>query len=123
MGAAVNDVAQALQGFFGGFGLPACAAGNVPDGIAPPYITWQMACPAPFGRARMRAWLWFRGGDYGDALAVVDAIALALGEGGASLPLSDGALHILPEEDFARDAADGPRNGRGIEMRMTLVRG
>lgn len=79
----MTAVATALQAFLGGFGLPVYGENNVPDGAGMPYITCAAAVPEPGGYARARAWVWYPGHAYREAMAARDAIAEALADGGA----------------------------------------
>lgn len=78
----MTDAARALQRFYGGFGLPAYAKDNVPDGAAMPYITYERVQPAPMESALARAWIWYRGHDDADLAGKCEQVAGALSDGG-----------------------------------------
>ncbi len=113
VGIDVTDIAQALQQFFGGFGLPAYGKNDVPDGAEAPYITYEIVRPAPMRRAPLKAWVWSRGGDLTDAFAVCDLMRGALAEGGAAI--GDGAAHLFAENPFMQEEGGG-------DMRSVAVR-
>ena len=115
MGSDVTDIAQALQRFFGRFGLSAYGKNDVPDGAEGPYITYEIACPAPFKRAPLKAWVWSRGGDLTGAFEVCDRMRGALAEGGAAV----GGAHIFAENPFIQE--EGRGDMRSVAVRVSVL--
>ena len=54
------QAAAALKTFFSGFGVPAYAAGSVPDEVQLPYITYSLSVPDWTQKATLYAQVWDR---------------------------------------------------------------
>lgn len=89
----MTSAAEALQRFFGGFGLPAYPEGCAPQRAKPPYITYQVLLPDWRETAPFHARVWYRSASYAGVNAKCDEIGAAIGEG-LSLPTDSGALYI-----------------------------
>ena len=113
----MTDIAQALQQFFGGFGLPAYGKNDVPDGAEAPYITYEIVRPAPLRRAPLKAWVWSRGNDLTDAFGVCDQMRAALAEGGAAV--GNGAAHLFAENPFMQEEGGGDM--RSVAVRVSVL--
>lgn len=108
----MTGTAQALQAFFGGFGLPAFTEYDVPDEmpdehgemhkVTLPYITYQLVEPDWRGSAMLYARVWTRSTSYAAVLAIVDRIRAAVGEG-VSLPTESGAVWLFKGSPFAQN--------------------
>lgn len=115
----MRSFAEALQRFFGGFGLPAYGRNNVPDAADAPYISYEIACPPPLGEASLRAWVWYPGNDYQALLHKIDALLDAM-DGGAVLDFEGGRAVLVSEGVSEIGGVDG---GRAAEMRLRAERG
>ena len=93
------DTARALYSFFSGFGIPAYVENTVPDGAELPYITYELLKPDRLSQASFTARIWYRDTSFAAITAKADAIRRVI-EGGHSIPTSDGALRIWPDNTF-----------------------
>ena len=99
--------AAALKTFFSGFGLPAYAAGSVPEDVELPYISFSLSEPDWNSKAIMHAPVWDRSRSNTLILQVADRITAAIGEG-KIIPLdSDGYLVIWPDSPLIQLMTDG----------------
>ena len=103
----IEQLLQALQDYFSGFGMPAFPEDSVPEydeagqRIRPPYITVQLACPAWRDSTPFHVRVWDRANNYKTVSAAVDAISAAIGEG-ESLPCQGGAAYVFKGRPFCQ---------------------
>lgn len=101
----IDQMLTALQGFFGGFGIPCYPEDSVPDfdalgnRVRPPYITVKLVCPTWRATVPFFARVWYRSNTYAELSATVSAIAEAIGEG-ESIPCETGAIYIFKGRSF-----------------------
>ena len=98
-----THVAEALQTFFSGFGVPAYAVGAVPNEAELPYIAYQLAVPAFMSGQPFYAEVFARKSiSLIELNALVDQIETAIGEG-VSIPTGSGAVWIYRGDNFRQD--------------------
>lgn len=117
----MKNTARALYQFFSGFGIPAYAANNVPDEAEPPYITYEVKCPAPLTKCLLHAWVWYRGTTLTDVADKCDQIEAALGDRGVTIPTPGGFVALFTDDDtpFAQEQPDPDKTIR--VMYLTLI--
>ena len=95
----MTAIHTALQAFWGGFSysgaaIPAYEQGNVPDGSALPYITYEVSSGAMLGTGFLTAFVWVLNVSGTDAqakrAAILDLIAAAIPDEGIMLTLTGG---------------------------------
>lgn len=103
------DKFQALQSFWGSFGVPAYDENTVPTGEnrpALPYITYD-AVIADFGHpVALSASLWYQGASWEKISVKALEIEAEIGRGGITLPIDSGALWIKKGSPFAQRMSD-----------------
>ena len=116
------NTARALYQFFSGFGLPAYAKNNVPDGAETPYITYEIKRPAPLSKCLLHAWIWYRGTTMTDVLQKAQEIEAAIGDEGITLPTPGGFVALFLDDDtpFAQEQSDPDRTLRVLYLTMIL---
>lgn len=97
----MTDTAQALFGFWSGFGIPAYTTDTVPDEAQLPYITYSLVETEPLVNATHYAQVWYR--DTGNAaiLAKVDGIKEAIGDG-IRLECDGGYVVLRPSTPYVQ---------------------
>lgn len=91
------STAQALYGFFSGFGIPAYNNQLVPDDAELPYLTYPLTEPEWRAPATFYVNVYYRDKDSNyAALSKADEIAQAIGEG-IRIPCADGTIAIYPQ--------------------------
>lgn len=100
------EVAKALKGFFGGFGLPAYSTDTVPDDVELPYITYLLSEPEWNQKATMYAQVWDKSRSNSFILSKADEIVSAIGTG-IRIKLNGGYLAIWTESPLVQVIVDG----------------
>lgn len=107
MSARNTHVAEALQTFFSGFGVPAYAVGAVPNDAVLPYIAYSLTVPNFMASAPFYAEVYAQKSISLVPLnAMVDAIESAIGQG-VSIPTGSGAVWIYKGDNFRQDRQYG----------------
>lgn len=98
----MEEVARALQTFWGGFGLPAYPEDNVPEAedkdswkAMLPYITYTLGRPEWNTSMTAQARVWYWSESYNGIMETVDKIVAAIGSG-VLLPAGPGYVCIRP---------------------------
>ena len=97
----MRQTVDALNAFFGQFGVPVWPEDSVPAGVKPPYITVQVVVPTWDVTAPFYARVWDRAATSERIMGMVDAIGAAIGEG-ASLTTESGCVWIHRDGSFAQ---------------------
>ena len=100
---------QAIQSFWSSFGIPAFDENTVPTGEdrpAFPYITYNAAIGSLGETVAMSASLWYYGTSWSLITTKLLEIEAALGRGGVTLGLDDGAVWIRKGSPFAQRMSD-----------------
>lgn len=98
--------AQAIDGFFSGFGYPAYEVGSVPEGTELPYITYSLNVPEWNQKASMYAQVWNRTKSNAEIIRIADEITEAIGEG-LTIDIDGGYIVIWPETPLIQIQTDG----------------
>ena len=101
----MTNTAQALYGFWSGFGLPAYTTGTVPDGAEVPYITYSLVESESLESATHYAQVWYRDTSNSELLAKVDAIKAAIGTGKV-IPCTGGCVVLRPSTPYVQLMTD-----------------
>lgn len=97
---------QALQKFWGGFGLAAYDENTVPDGAALPYLTYE-ASQDYFGNdLSQAASVWYRSTSWAEATEKADEISKRIGAGGIMIQCDGGGLWIKRGTPWAQRMSD-----------------
>lgn len=117
----MKETTRVLKGFFGSFGIPAYSKNNIPDGVAMPYITYEVKNPAPLSRTLLHAWVFYRGTTLTDILAKCDEIEAAVRDG-VSVQTDTGAVRLFLDDStpFAQEQPDPDKNVRAMYLTMIL---
>lgn len=105
----MTGLKQALQAFWGGFGVPAYLSDSVPSGAAYPYITYEAVQPAALGFTVLTATGWHSKAPSGnlERTALMDSIAAAIPDEGVLLPVDGGFLALYRNDsNFQSDVRD-----------------
>lgn len=100
---------EAIQAFWGSFGLTAYDETTVPSGEDRPefpYITYSTAVGSLGEFTAMSASLWYYGTGWSAAVTKMTEIETAIGRGGVMLPCDGGAVWIKRGSPFAQRAPD-----------------
>ena len=111
--------ASALYEFFGGFGLPAYPAHNVPGGAALPYLTYEVK-DGFFGGdpVSLAVNLWYYTASEALPNAKAREIGKAIGPGGVQLPCGDGTLWLTRGDPWCLSpASQGDLRQRVLNLR------
>ena len=95
------QLVEALDSFFGGFGVDVYPENRVDADAAPPYMTVQLISPAWDQPAAFYARLFWRNEDYTGLIQKVDDIEAALREG-PSIPTESGCVRIYAADPFCQ---------------------
>lgn len=85
---------QALQSFWGGFGLKAYDETSVPDNSALPYITYESAGDSFDNTLFLSASLWCRSTSWTALIGIEQTISDAIGRGGKLVKYEGGTFWI-----------------------------
>lgn len=100
----MKQLNKSLSTFWSSFGIPAYLSGNVPDGSAFPYITFECVDGSPFTQNMIVAQAWFRsapGYDLNDERATLaDAIKRRIVPEGIKLAADEGFMLLYPDTAF-----------------------
>lgn len=116
------DKFQALQSFWGSFGIPAYDESTVPTGEnkpAMPYITYDAVVGNLGDRCAMSASIWYRGTSWSEATTKLTEIASALNRSGKVIPMDEGAVWIKAGSPFAQRMPDSDDTVRRIYINVT----
>ena len=101
------DKAQALQAFWGRFGLPAYQADAVPPDSALPYITYEAAAGTLGDTVPLTGCVWYRGTTWVQAARKAAEIGRHLAREHVPIPLDGGGyLWLRQGTPFARLLGD-----------------
>ena len=89
----MTKVFGALYSFFSGFGLPAWAENDVPDGAALPYITVKLTAPDWTQNGSIYVRVWYRSRSFVEVAAKAGEIWDAIGAGAVE-PFEGGSIWI-----------------------------
>ena len=101
--------AQAIQGFWEGFGLTAWDSTTVPTGdraLDFPYITYDVITDHLDSDISLTASLWYRSSSWKEIEEKTYEIAEALGSGGKAIKIDDGYLWLRIGYPYAQRMAD-----------------
>lgn len=117
----MTNTARALQGFFGGFGLNAYGANNVPKEAEAPYITYEIKEPEPLAKCILHAWVWYRDTSMTAISLKCDQIKAAIGTG-LNIPVPGGFISLYRDNDtpFAQEQPDPDKTIRVMYLTMIL---
>ena len=117
----MRQTAQALKGFFGGFGIPAYMSGNIPDNVTMPYITYDVVEPIPLSSARINASVWYKSSELSDIADKVDQIRSTIGTG-LDIKTESGVIHLFPQngEPFVQIMNDPNRETKRALLSMMI---
>lgn len=123
----IQHAVEALETFFGSFGLPVYPEEAVPEydpatgeAVRPPYITVQLDIPDWTAPTPTYARIWDRATDFGGIVQKADEIGEAIGEG-VSLPTGHGALYLYRQPRFCQlMSPPGDRTLKSAYLSMTL---
>ncbi len=100
------DKMQALDSFWGGFGLMAYDQNTVPDDAALPYITYEAASDDFGNSVQLNASIWYRSASWAGASRMEEHIAKSIGRGGVMIPFEGGAMWIRKGTPWAQRMSD-----------------
>lgn len=100
------DKGQALQAFWGGFGLSAYENTTVPKDAEMPYITYEVVTDSDGNTVSMSGDLWYYGESWMPVDRMTDVISKFIGYGGIVLKMDDGYVWIKKGTPFAQHVAD-----------------
>jgi hypothetical protein len=109
------QAAAALKTFFSGFGVPAYAAGSVPDEVQLPYITYSLSVPDWTQKATLYAQVWDRTRSNARIISIADQITAEIRDG-KRIALDDGYLVIWPESPLTQIVVDGDHRSAYINL-------
>lgn len=115
----MTNTAQALQAFWGGFGIPAYTTHTVPKGAQLPYITYSLVESEPLRSATHYAQVFCRATDNAWLLAKVDEIRTALGDG-VMIPCTGGLVSLRPDSPFAQIMVDAVPENRCAYLNLQI---
>lgn len=116
------DKAQALQGFWSGFGLSAYDENSVPDDASMPYITYNVATDSIERVLPLSGSLWYKSTSWAEISQKADEIAEVIAaSGGYYIAKIDGGyLWIVKGTPFAqRMREESDSNIRRIYINIT----
>lgn len=116
------DKYQALQNFWGSFGIPAYDENTVPSGDdAPafPYITYDVVVSNLGRPVAMSASIWYYGSSWSQITTKLTEIQTAIGRGGKLIPFDGGAIWIVQGSPFAQRMADANDMTRRIFINIS----
>lgn len=93
---------QALQAFWGGFGIPAYDENTVPDDASLPYITYEASEDFFGATLAQSASLWYRSASWADITLKEEQIADFIGRGGRQIAYDGGAFWIKRGQPWAQ---------------------
>lgn len=99
------DKWQAIQSFWGGFGIPAYDESSVPDGASLPYITYNASVGDFEMVVQLTGSVWYFGTSWAEISAKVDEIARAVVMG-KIVKLDGGYMYICKGSPFAQRMPD-----------------
>lgn len=100
------DKGQALQAFWGGFGLTAYEQNTVPDNANMPYITYEVITDSSGNTTSMSGDLWYYGEAWKDIDRKADEISRFISYGGIVLKMDDGYMWIKKGTPFSQHVTD-----------------
>lgn len=102
------DKGQALNYFWGSFGLNAYDENTVPDDATLPYITYNTSTDSLNNVVPLTGSVWYRGMSWAEVETKVEDIARSIGEYGHKvIRLDNGYLYITKGTPFAQRIVDG----------------
>ena len=116
----MTNTAQALYGFFSGFGLDAYVQSSIPDNARMPYITYELVEPEPLSYAVLHASVWYRDTSYEDICAKCDEIKAAIGFG-MSIPTGNGSIVLYRDKGSPFSQAMSDPNPETKRMVLTML--
>lgn len=97
---------QALQSFWGSFGIPAYDETTVPDNAKQPYITYSVSTGSLDDVVNLNASLWYYSKSWEDITKKKDEIAEYIGVGGKVIKIDKGYLYLCRGVPFAQRMTD-----------------
>lgn len=115
----MTEAATALYTFFSSFGLPAYEENSVPDDVALPYITYQVAIPDWRDSSSISASVWYMGNGYSEVNSKVDEISDKIGDGYRQ-EAGNGCIWLNKETPFAQVVPTGNDNVKVVTLNIGL---
>lgn len=113
------DKAQAIQLFWGSFGIPAYDETDVPDDAVMPYITYGVATDSIDAVVNMGASLWYRTNSWKDISQKAEEIAETIVKmNPPSIEINNGRLYISKGTPFAQRMSDDDGSVRRIYLNI-----
>lgn len=115
----MTNLNSAMATFWRSFNLPVYLSGNVPDGAAFPYITFECVQGAPFGSTYITANAWFKtvnGASINAQRATLaDSIRTAIPPQGVTLTGDNGFVIIYPNNTNFLSYNDNAGDDSGVK--------
>ena len=112
------DKAQAIQGFWSQFGIPAYDANTVPKDATMPYITYNLSTGKLGDVLPMNASLWYQSYSWDDISKKAELIAHTIGYGYQISKIDGGYIWITQGSPFAQRMADPDSDVRRIYINV-----
>ena len=100
------DKAQCLHQFWSSFGLTAWDENTVPQSATLPYITYEISTDSFDGTILLSASIWYRSQSWAAISQKAEQISSYIGNGGITIPFTDGILWIKRGSPFAQRMGD-----------------
>lgn len=98
----------------------AYAAGSVPDGAKPPYITYTEAWGATFSENGIPVTVWGSDGTASQVNTIADAIVQALSLGGVAIRCEGGGLWLTPGDPFCTASGNLAPDRRAVYINLNV---
>lgn len=112
------DKEQAIQSFWGSFGIPAYDSSTVPDDAVMPYITYDVSVDSIGAPVLLTGSVWYRSNRWVEATLKKDEIAARIGYGYDIITIDGGYLYITKGSPFAQRVADEDDSVRRILINL-----
>ena len=114
------DKGQAIQSFWGGFGLPAYEQGTVNEDAVMPYITYEVKTDSYENTVTLFADLWYYADGWREIDRKAEGISSFLSVGGVVVKIDNGYMWVKKGTPFAQHVTDPNDKVRRIRLSVEV---